>query len=479
MSFKGRTVALLVGAAVLASSVVTLAAVDLPTLASGGQAAATGKGLSPQEMQKINSALGIIENKYVTPVEREKIVNGAVHGMISALQDPYSSYMEAEEAEQFNHSIEGAFTGIGAEVTMENGEVTVVSPIKGSPAEKAGVKPKDVLLSVNGESLAGKTLNEAVEKIRGPKGTKAKIAIKRAGQSEPIELTVVRDEVDFETVYPKMLDDKIGFIEVRQFSMNTFERFKEELEKLEKQGMKGLVIDVRSNPGGVLDIVQKMTEQFVPKGKTIVQVENRNKERDKYNSQGTSTAVKPYPIAVLTNKGSASASEIMASALKESAGAKLVGEHTFGKGTVQTSYDSGDGGLIKITIAKWLTPDGNWIHEKGIEPDIVVHQPDYYSVAPIPKDKVLKFDMNNADVKNMQLMLDGLGYKPGRTDGYFSKETEAALKSFQSAAGLSATGQVDAKTAEKLEADILKAMRDPKNDAQLKKAVETVKQEIR
>lgn len=479
MSFKGRTVALLVGAAMLASSVVTLAAVDLPSLAGGGQAAATGKGLSPQEMQKINSVLGIIENKYVTPVEREKIVNGAVHGMISALQDPYSSYMEAEEAQQFNNSVEGAFTGIGAVLAMKNGEITVIFPIKGSPAEKAGVKSKDVFLSINGESLSGKTLNEAVEKIRGSKGTKAKIEIKRAGQSEPIELTVIRDEVDLETVYPKMLDDKIGYFEVRQFSMNTFERFKEALQNLEKQDMKGLVIDVRNNPGGVLDIVQKMMEQFVPKGKTIVQVENRNKERDKYNSQGTSTTVKPYPIAVLTNKGSASASEIMASALKESAGAKLVGEQTFGKGTVQVGYASGDGGMIKITIAKWLTPDGHWIHQKGIEPDIVVHQPEYYSVAPLPRDKTLKFAMNDADVKHMQLMLDGLGYKPGRTDGYFSKETEAALKSFQRAAGLSATGQVDAKTAEKLEADILKAMRDPKNDAQLNKAVETVKQEIR
>jgi carboxyl-terminal processing protease len=169
----------------------------------------------------------------------------------------------------------------------------------------------------------------------------------------------------------------------------------------------------------------------------------------------------------------------MAGALKESAGAKLVGEQTFGKGTVQLSYKLGDGGLVKITIAKWLTPEGHWIHQKGIEPDIVVHQPEYYSVAPLPRDKMLKFAMDDADVKSMQLMLDGLGYKPGRTDGYFSKATEAALKSFQRAAGLSATGQVDAKTAEKLEADILKAMQDPKNDAQLKKAIETVKQETR
>lgn len=478
MSFKGRTVALLVGAAMLTGSALTFTVMDLPIFASGGQAASTGNGLSASEMKKLNSALGIIENKYVTAIDRNKIVNGAVHGMIAALNDPYSSFMEKEEAEQFNHSIEGAFTGIGAEVTMENGEVTVVSPIKGSPAEKAGVKPKDVLISINGESLEGKSLNEAVAKIRGPKGTKAKLLIKRAGQSAPLELVVVRDEVDMETVYPKMLDGSIGYIEIRQFSLNTFERFKEELEKLEKQGMKGLVIDVRSNPGGVLDIVQKMTELFVPEGKAIVQVEDRNKDRSSYLSKGTAK-LKPYPVAMLTNKGSASASEIMASALKESAGAKLIGEHTFGKGTVQTSYKSEDGGLIKITIAKWLTPQGNWIHQKGIEPDVAVRQPDFYYVAPVAKDKTLSFDMNDEHVKNIQIMLDGLGYKPGRKDGYFSKETEAAVKAFQQAYKLDVTGKVDAKTGEQIEQAIIKAMRDPKNDAQLHKAVDVLKKEIR
>lgn len=228
----------------------------------------------------------------------------------------------------------------------------------------------------------------------------------------------------------------------------------------------------------MLDIVQKMTELFVPEGKSIVQVEDRNKERSSYVSKGTAK-LKPYPVAMLTNKGSASASEIMASALKESAGAKLIGEHTFGKGTVQTSYNSGDGGLIKITIAKWLTPQGNWIHQKGIEPDVAVQQPDFYYVAPVAKDLTLAFDMNNEHVKNIQIMLDGLGYKPGRKDGYFSKETEAAVKAFQQAYKLNVTGKVDVKTGEQLEQAIIKAMRDPKNDAQLHKAVDVLKKEIR
>ncbi|UHA76037.1 S41 family peptidase [Paenibacillus sp. 481] len=480
MAFKGRTVALLVGAAVLVSSTLTMTAMDLPIFASGGQASANSTGLSQPELHKLNAALSIIESKYYTPVDREKLVNGAVHGMISSLDDPYSSYMEKEEAEQFNTSIEGAFTGIGAEVTTENGQVTVISPIKGSPAEKAGVRPKDVLLSVNGESLKGKTLSEAVAKIRGPKGTKAKLEVLRSGISKPIEIEVVRDQVDMETVYPKMMDGQIGYIEVRQFAMNTHKRFEEELVKLEKQGMKGLIIDVRNNPGGVLEVVQDMTEHFVPKGKLINQVEYRNKERDKFVSKGTDK-VKPYPIAVLTNKGSASASEIIASALKESAGAKIVGEHTFGKGTVQSSYTTkaAEGSLIKVTIAKWLTPEGNWIHQKGLEPDVSVQQPDFYHAAPVSREKTLKLDMNDADVKNVQVILNGLDYKTDRKDGYFSQGTATALKQFQRAHKLSETGEVDAKTAEQLEQAILVAMRETKNDKQLQKAVETLQKEIR
>ncbi|MNJ47614.1 Carboxy-terminal processing protease CtpB precursor [compost metagenome] len=360
---------------------------------------------------------------------------------------------------------------------MENGSVVVISPIKGSPAEKAGIKPKDILLSVNGESFEGLTLNEAVSKIRGPKGTEAKIKVKRDGAVEALEFTIVRDDIALETIHARMEQDHVGIIEITEFSMNTANRFKKELEALEKQGMKGLVIDVRNNPGGVLPIVIEMAEQFVPKGKGIVQVEDKNGRRDATLSDGSS---KPYPIVVITNKGSASASEILAGALQESAGAKLVGEPTYGKGTVQSSYsqEMGDGSMLKITIAKWLTPNGEWIHKKGIEPDIAVSQPAYFSVAPINKEKNFKYDMLGEDVKNAQLMLQGLGFDPGREDGYFDKNTERALKKFQSSHGIETSGMLDAKTIEKLESSLIELIRDPKNDAQLNRAMEEVRKEI-
>ncbi|WP_270619441.1 S41 family peptidase [Paenibacillus macerans] len=480
--FKGRTVTLLVVVSMLVSCLLTLTltgewsfAGSAP-LRSGLFADSSGQS-SKAGIEKIEKALALVEKNYVEDVDQKKLVDGAIDGMMGALGDPFSSYMAPDTAQQFSEQIEGSFTGIGAEVSMENGNVVVVSPIKGSPAEKAGIQPKDILLSVNGESFEGLSLNEAVAKIRGPKGTEAKIKVKRAGSDTTLEFTIVRDDIALETVYSRMEDGGVGVIEVTEFSMNTAERFKEELASLEKKGMKGLVIDVRNNPGGVLTVVEDMSEQFVPKGKVIVQVEDKNKRRQQTLSDGSG---KKYPIVVVTNKGSASASEILAGALQESAGAKLVGEATYGKGTVQSSYtqEMGDGSMLKITIAKWLTPNGEWIHKKGIQPDVAVPQPDYFSVAPINKEKTFKYDMLGDDIKSAQTMLDGLGLDPGRKDGYFDKQTENALKEFQTGQKMEPTGVLDAKTAEALESSVIKQIRDPKNDLQLKRAVEEIRKEI-
>lgn len=480
--FKGRTVALLVVAAMLVSSLLTLTLTGewsfagTGPLRSGSYADTAGTG-SKQNIKKIETALQLVQKNYVEDVDTNKLIDGAIDGMMNALEDPFSSYMAPDTAQQFSEQIEGSFTGIGAEVSMENGNVVVVSPIKGSPAEKAGIQPKDILLSVNGESFEGLSLNEAVAKIRGPKGTVAKVKVKRAGVANTLEFEIVRDDIALETVYAEMKDGKIGVITVTEFSLNTADHFKKELENLEKQGMKGLIIDVRNNPGGVLDVVEAMSEQFVPKGKAIVQIEDKYKRRQQSVSKGSG---KSYPIAVLTNKGSASASEILAGALQESAGAKLVGETTYGKGTVQSSYsqEMGDGSMLKITIAKWLTPNGEWIHKKGIKPDVEVSQPDYFTVAPINKEKTYKYDMLGEDIKSAQTMLDGLGYNPGRKDGYFDKNTEKALKKFQTDQKLTANGVLDAKTAEALEASIIQQIRDPKNDMQLNRALEIMRKEI-
>lgn len=482
MYFKGRTVFTFVLLSMIASVLVTLTVADRlvspDTRSTAVIAAAADEGgapsLSKEELAKLNAVLELIETRYYEKVDREELLDGAVSGMMEALDDPYSVYMEKDDALHFSESIEGSFTGIGAEVTTENGNIVVVSPIKGSPAEKSGLLAKDVLISINGENLSGLNLQEAVSKIRGPKGTKAKITVQRSGVTEPIQLVLIRDDIDVETVYGTLRPDGVGVIEIRQFSLNTAKRFKEELEKLEQEGMTGLVLDVRNNPGGVLPIVVEISQLMMKEGSTVVQVEDRDGNRDKTLAKGGE--LKPYPIAVLTNKGSASASEILAGALQEAAGAKVVGEQSFGKGTVQVSYNKalGDGSLVKMTIAKWLTPNGNWIHEKGIKPDIEVNPPELYTVARISLKETLKPDTLSEAVRSAQIMLHGLGYEPGRVDGYYSEATADAVSRFQGEHGLPATGEIDAKTAQSLEQSVIKWIQNKDNDTQLQEAVKTV-----
>ncbi|MBP1157768.1 MULTISPECIES: S41 family peptidase [unclassified Paenibacillus] len=475
MNFKGRTVLVFVLLSMFAGSIMTLTIVNPSIFAAVGKEAGlqTGgqSGLSGKDLSKIAKTYQLIESKFLTEVDHEKVVNGAINGMLSTLEDPFTVYMDQKEAEQFDENITSSFQGIGAEVTSEDGKVVIVAPIKGAPAERAGLHANDVIVSVNGEKLEGLSLNQAIMKIRGPKGTQAKLEIVRSGSPEPIPVIVVRDDIDVETVYAEMLPGQIGKIEIRQFSSNTSEHFNQELKVLEEQGMKGLIIDVRNDPGGLLSAVVEIVEPFIPKGKTIVQIENRKGEREETKSQGTG---KPYPVSVLINKGSASASEILAGALHDSAGSKLIGENTFGKGTVQVTFEKemGDGSNIKMTVYKWLTPNGTWVHKNGIAPNITVEQPGYFRVAPLTKKEILKPDMNNEDVKNLQIMLQGLGLSPERMDGYFNGKTQLAVKAFQRMNNLPVTGEVDKETAEKLEKAILEAIRDTKNDLQLKAAIQ-------
>lgn len=473
MVFKGRTVLTFVILSLFAGSMITLAVVGSFGLWGDPRGSAAGSesaGLSAQDMKKIDTAYQLIEKQYLNEVDHDKILNGAIHGMLNALADPYSTYMDKEEAKQFQETLTSSFQGIGAEVTMMDGRVTVVSPMKGSPAEKAGIHAYDVILSINGEKLDGMTLNQAVMKIRGPKGTQARLEILRQGSAEPTEIIVIRDDIPQETVYAEMLDGQIGKIEILQFSFSTAERFAQELERLEGQGMKGLIIDVRNNPGGILPIVVEVVEPFVASGKPIVQIENKSGQRQPTYSEGKG---KDYPVAVLTNRGSASAAEILAAALQESAGGKIIGDRSFGKGTVQVTFEQelGDGSNMKITVFKWLTPNGNWINEVGVQPDIQVDQPEYFRVSPLNRQLEMKLDMAGEDVRNLQVMLNAVGYATDRSDGYFSQGTSEALKRFQEQHNLPATGIVDGSTADRLEEAIIGQIRDPQNDQQLESAI--------
>lgn len=397
-----------------------------------------------EEFSKLYKAYDELKEKYYTEIDDEEIIRGAINGMFDALGDPYSDYMDREEAEQFNSDLSSSFQGIGAEIQERNGYIVVVSPIKNSPAEKAGLLPKDIILSVDGQSIQGMSATEAVLLIRGEKGTPVNLTIQRDGSEELIEMTIIRDDIPIETVYGEMGEDKIAHIQITSFSEKTYEDLQNILDQFSAEGMEGIILDVRQNPGGFLQAAIDIANLFIDEGKPIVQLQGRqgkpevilSKSGKKYN----------YPIVVLIDNGSASASEILAGALKESAGATLVGLTTFGKGTVQTVSQLPDGSNLKYTTGKWLTPKGNWINETGIQPDTEIPYPEYLSIAYVDPKNVLEKGTVSNYVNAAEQMLEALGYDVGTIDNTFDDATEVAVLQFQEDHELERDGKVTGET---------------------------------
>lgn len=423
-------------------------------------------------LYKLNKAYQLILNNYVEKVDQQQLEDGAIKGMLATLEDPYSVYMDQDAAKQFEQALDSSFEGIGAEISIDQEKIIIVSPIKGSPAEKAGIKPLDEIISVNGESVSGKDLNHVINEIRGEKGTKVELEIVRSTVNKPIEVSLVRDEVPQITVYSDMKKEggeNIGYIQITSFSQDTANEFDKALSELEDKNISGLILDVRGNPGGFLTSVNAILENFVTKGKPYVQVENRNGDTQQFYSDLKEK--KDYPVAVLIDSGSASASEIMAGALKEAADYTLIGEKTFGKGTVQQPISMDDGSEIKLTISKWLTPEGNWIHKTGIEPNLEVKQSDLYHNHPLQIKETLKLEENNEQIQYAQEILTSLGFTTDRKDGYFSSQTEVAVKAFQTQNSLEVTGTIDQKTAAKMQEVVREEMKKEDNDLQLQTAL--------
>jgi carboxyl-terminal processing protease len=500
MTFRRKTVALLIVASMAFGSIVTALFSNNKNIDSITNTLNTQSSKS-KEFQtyeaKLKKTYDMIRANYVRPVSDKALLDGSIRGMVQALGDPHSEYMDQKEAEQFLSIImNSSFSGIGAVVVLKNGQVTIDSIVKGSPAEKARLQVNDQIRKANGKSLAGLTLNEAVTKIRGPKGSKVVLEVVR-GESAPFTITAVRQDIPQKTVDNTMLANQIGYVNISQFSQTTDKEFATSLTQLEKKNMQGLIIDLRGNSGGLLSVVVHMCEELLLKGKTIVmtqgktEVNGHNTELYVENQDGyvlpytvgnktiyraKASKIKPYPITILVDGASASAAEIMAAALQQSGGYKVIGKKTYGKGTVQSSVEFSDGSNLKLTIAKWLTPNGTWIDKhggtKGLTPNIVV-EPLSFTQASLPNTtKTLKQNSNGADVKNIQIILDALGLEPGRTDGYFDAKTVAAVKTFQNINRIPMNGALDSLTAKYLSVAFQNLLKDPKNDEQLQAAIQ-------
>lgn len=477
--YSGKVVVLLMILALIVGAAGSYAAVSFAQNRQAEPIVKADTSSAKGEAAKVKAIHDLIEKDYFKKVSSDKLYDGAIQGMIKALNDPFSSYMDAKTAKDFTQSLSSSFQGIGAEVQMVGNKVSIVSPIKGSPAEKAGLKPNDQILSINGKSTDGMNINQAVNKIRGKSGTYVKLIVKRPGVANTLTFNIKRGNIPLRTVTGKIIKrggDSIGYIDISQFNENTDKEFKTTLSGLEKQNMDGLIIDVRGNPGGYLQAVEKISDSFIPKEKPIVQVEDRNGKKEAYYS--STTKKKPYPIVDLIDGGSASAAEILTGALKEAGGYPIVGTKSFGKGTVQQGIELSDKSELKLTTYKWLTPDGHWIHKKGIQPTVKVKQPDYFYVTPLAlkKGKVLSYDHTGTQIVNLQKMLKGVGFDPGRKDGYFSKETVSAVKAFQKSANLPASGSVDQKTASELQEKVIEQIGNSKNDLQLDKAISIIQE---
>ncbi|MGY8615112.1 carboxy-terminal processing protease CtpA [Bacillus velezensis] len=452
----------------VAASALTLFITGSTTIFGQGSAALTNS-----KFEKFNKAYEQIKSDYYQKTDDSKLVDGAIKGMISSLDDPYSSYMDPQEGKSFEETISASFEGIGAQVEEKDGSILIVSPIKGSPAEKAGVKPNDQILKVNGKSVKGLNVNEAVALIRGKKGTNVKLVLHRAGVGD-LNLSIKRDTIPVETVYSEMKKGDIGEIQITSFSESTVKELNSAIDSLEKQGAKGYILDLRGNPGGLMDEAIKMSNMFIDKGKNIMQVEYKDGTKEVMKATKERKVTKP--TVVLVNDGTASAAEIMSAALHESSGIPLIGEKTFGKGTVQTAKDYSDGSTVKLTIAKWLTADGEWIHKKGIKPQYQVKLPEYANLPYLDAKKTYKYGDSGTTVTNAQKMLKALGYSV-KVNGTYDKAFEQAVKQFQAKEKLKQTGIIKGDTTAKLMTDLQKQLAD--NDTQMKKAVETLNKNMK
>lgn len=319
---------------------------------------------------KFFRAMQIIKSRYVEDVPGSTLMNGAIKGMVNSLGDPHSIYMDAKMYKEFMIETEGSFGGVGIVVGVKDKMLTVVSPIEGTPGDKAGIKSGDRILKIDGQDTKEMALDQAVSKIRGPEGSQVVLTISRENEA-PKDYTLTRSNIQIKTVSGKMLPDNIGYIRISMFNENTANDFIRRYQELEKEGMKGTVLDLRDNPGGLLEESVKVAGKLVPKG-PVVSVVTKDGRREVHNSN---LEMVKYPLTVLVNGGSASASEIVAGAVQDTGSGTLVGTKTYGKGSVQTLLRLGND-AVKLTIAKYLTPADRSINGIGIEPDIKVELTD-------------------------------------------------------------------------------------------------------
>jgi carboxyl-terminal processing protease len=373
---------------------------------------ATRSPLPVEELRSFTEVFGAIKQNYVEPVEDKKLITEAINGMLAGL-DPHSAYLDAESFKELQVGTQGKFGGLGIEVGMEDGLVKVVSPIEDTPAYRAGIKPGDLIVKLDDAPVKGMTLNDAVKRMRGKEGTKITLTIVRKGEAQPIVVTLTRAEIQVQSVKSKIVEPGYGWIRVSQFQEKSADDLARQIGNLFKAGpLKGLVLDLRNDPGGLLYGAVAISAAFLPAKSLVVSTDGRTEDaRKKFYAtnedylrgakddmmRNLPPAAKTVPMVVLVNGGSASASEIVAGALQDHKRATVLGTQTFGKGSVQTIMPLGNNTAIKLTTARYYTPSGRSIQAKGITPDVIVEEPGAAAIARVREADLSRHLGNNQD----------------------------------------------------------------------------------
>jgi len=365
------------------------------TLSLGGGVASKGNDTAAtyENLRLFTEVLSIVQSQYVDEVAPKDIIYNAIKGTLRGL-DPHSSFLDPEMYREMQVETSGSFGGLGIEITLRDDVLTVVAPIEGTPAYRAGIQPGDRILKIEGLSTKDMQLSDAVKRMRGKPGSKITISIVREGWAEPKDFFITREQIRVQSVRANQLEPGIEYIRLRQFQEQTANDLEVSLDKYVKEGkIQGLVLDLRNNPGGLLTSAVEVTEKFLESGKLVVYTEGRVRNQNMRFSSNAKRVFSDFPIVVLLNQGSASASEIVAGALQDWGRAVVIGTQSFGKGSVQTIIPLSDGSGLRLTTAKYFTPKGRSIHGKGITPDIIVEAPKPAPVAagadaPVPTPPV-------------------------------------------------------------------------------------------
>ncbi|SIT69060.1 S41 family peptidase [Edaphobacillus lindanitolerans] len=447
-----------------------------------------GEGQEPiSEQNPIDEAHDLIMERAVHRVGTDELVEGALRGMADVLGDPYSTYLTKEEAAEHEESLSDERVGIGAEITESRGRFIIVAPVRNSPAEKAGILPYDEIVRVDAERVEGRTMKELLRLIKGKEGTSVALTLFRPEEGRHVEVSVKRAAIPQKTVESRLIEQDgytIGYLGLSMFGEKTAEEWETHTRKMIAGGADAFIIDVRGNPGGYLRSVGKVAGSLLRPGTVFAFMEDADGLKEPLETEAPgdkeyAEKMRRMQAVILQDKGSASASEVLSGALRDNGRAFIIGTVSFGKGTVQETMPLSNGGEMKLSTRKWLTPSGTWIHGKGIQPDLKSDQGPLYGIPSMPVDGRYRPGDYGEDVGYAQRVLGALGYEISRKDGYFDETTEKAVEKFRNDEDLQPGRAMDRDFFRSLRSRITKYQADVKNDEQLQLAIGYMKHALR